>query len=71
VENERSREQFGRVIGSFQAMKHLCTDTLLSIAAGPIVVLATTAVQDKAHDGLDKDQRSTALGPQDSKFFSR
>ena len=44
MENERSREQFGRVIGSFQAMKHLCTDTLLSIAAGPIVVLATTAV---------------------------
>ncbi|WP_460606575.1 acyl-CoA dehydrogenase family protein [Jatrophihabitans fulvus] len=43
VEYAKVREQFGRVIGSFQAVKHRCADMLLRVEA------ATSAVTAAAH----------------------
>jgi len=33
VDHAREREQFGRPIGSFQAVQHLCADQLVSVEA--------------------------------------
>ncbi|WP_433598248.1 acyl-CoA dehydrogenase family protein [Nocardia sp. CA-135953] len=47
VEHAKSRSQFGKVIGSFQAIKHLCADVLLEVE------LARAAVDSAALAGDD------------------
>ncbi|MEU6558139.1 acyl-CoA dehydrogenase family protein [Nocardia nova] len=44
VEYVRTREQFGRPVGSFQAVKHACADMLVSLRiAGQLIDAAVTA----------------------------
>ncbi|GLF97273.1 acyl-CoA dehydrogenase family protein [Streptomyces yaizuensis] len=52
VRHAREREQFGRPIGSFQAVKHLCADTLVRTE------LARSAVYAAAATGACSDRRS-------------
>ncbi|KAB2340393.1 acyl-CoA dehydrogenase family protein [Actinomadura rudentiformis] len=42
----RERTQFGRAIGSFQAVKHRCADMLLQVETARSAVLRAVAVQD-------------------------
>lgn len=45
------RQQFGRAIGSFQAVKHACADMQVGIAVSrPLVGAAVRAVAEDAHD---------------------
>ena len=47
VEYVKVREQFGRPIGSFQAVKHACADMLVQITVGrQLAALAVTSVAD-------------------------
>ncbi|MFC8043856.1 acyl-CoA dehydrogenase family protein [Nocardia sp. NPDC057353] len=47
----RVREQFGRPVGSFQAVKHACADMLVRVTvAGHLVAAAVDAVQNVAPD---------------------
>lgn len=57
VEYARVREQFGRPIGSFQAIKHKCADLRIRVE------LLTAAVWDAAlaFDGGDRDQFGLAM----------
>jgi alkylation response protein AidB-like acyl-CoA dehydrogenase len=47
VEYAKVREQFGRVIGSFQAVKHKCADVLLSVEAATSAARAAAAAIDE------------------------
>jgi alkylation response protein AidB-like acyl-CoA dehydrogenase len=51
------RHQFGRAIGSFQAVKHGCADMLIRVSVGRALVAeaagALAAVEPDARDGLD------------------
>jgi alkylation response protein AidB-like acyl-CoA dehydrogenase len=51
VAHAKMRVQYGRPIGSFQAIKHLCADTLLDVE----VAFATTLALARAFDGWDSD----------------
>ncbi|HXA29239.1 MAG TPA: acyl-CoA dehydrogenase family protein [Candidatus Angelobacter sp.] len=51
AEHARSREQFGRPIGSFQAVKHLLADALLALEfARPVVYRAAWSLANHAPD---------------------
>jgi alkylation response protein AidB-like acyl-CoA dehydrogenase len=56
VEYAKVREQFGRVIGSFQAIKHKCADMLLSVEAAT----STVAAAAESIDADDGDQDALA-----------
>ncbi|MEV5647170.1 acyl-CoA dehydrogenase family protein [Nocardia sp. NPDC052254] len=45
VEHVRTREQFGRPVGSFQAVKHACADMLVSLRIGTQLVGAATTAE--------------------------
>ena len=64
VEYARTRFQFGRAIGSFQAVKHMCADMLLeaesAISAARHVAAAYDAADDAAYDA-DDDNRAADL----------
>jgi len=50
----REREQFGRPVGSFQAVKHLCADMLVDVE------LATAAAWDAARAGVEGPEAGLA-----------
>ncbi|MFA1546242.1 acyl-CoA dehydrogenase family protein [Actinomadura chokoriensis] len=53
------REQFGRPIGSFQAVKHACADMLVQVSVARRLVSA--AVRELAHAGLDDPGTAAAV----------
>jgi alkylation response protein AidB-like acyl-CoA dehydrogenase len=55
VQHARTREQFGRPIGSFQAVKHLCADMLVRLE------MARTAVYAAAVTGLPEEHFAATL----------
>ncbi|HEY3714648.1 MAG TPA: acyl-CoA dehydrogenase [Jatrophihabitantaceae bacterium] len=50
VEYAKVREQYGRVIGSFQAVKHRCADILLAVEAATSTTQGATAAVDRGDD---------------------
>ena len=51
VDYAKQREQFGRPIGSFQAVKHLCADMFVRAELARVAVHAAAVVLDGAGDG--------------------
>jgi alkylation response protein AidB-like acyl-CoA dehydrogenase len=51
VDYAKTREQFGRVIGSFQAVKHLCADMFVRTELARVAVHAAAVVIDGHGDG--------------------
>lgn len=51
VEYSRSREQFGRPVGSFQAIKHMCADMLLRVELARVAVHAAAVIADDPEVG--------------------
>ena len=64
VEHAKSREQFGRPIGSFQAVAHRCADMRAEIDACRLLVYRAAWALDDDVDGLDDAELavSSALG---------
>jgi hypothetical protein len=60
VQHARTREQFGRPIGSFQAVKHLCADMLVRLE------MARTAVYAAAVTGLPEEHFAAMLLARDA-----
>jgi alkylation response protein AidB-like acyl-CoA dehydrogenase len=58
TEYAKEREQFGRVIGSFQAVKHLCADMLVRAEVARAAVYAAAVALDGRSD--DDPQRAAA-----------
>ncbi|TYK45824.1 acyl-CoA dehydrogenase family protein [Actinomadura decatromicini] len=52
VEYAKVRHQFGRPIGSFQAVKHRCADMFVQVESARSAVLNAAAVADENPDGL-------------------
>lgn len=48
VQHARTREQFGRQIGAFQAVKHLCADLLVRTETARVAVYAAAVTADPA-----------------------
>ncbi|MFI5822713.1 acyl-CoA dehydrogenase family protein [Streptomyces rishiriensis] len=48
VQHARAREQFGRPIGAFQAVKHLCADLLVRVETARAAVYAAAVTADPA-----------------------
>jgi len=51
VEHARSREQFGRPIGSFQAVKHICADMLVRLELARVALHAAAVTADTPEVG--------------------
>ncbi|MFZ0667371.1 MAG: acyl-CoA dehydrogenase family protein [Acidimicrobiales bacterium] len=51
VEYARSREQFGRPIGSFQAVKHICADMLVRVELARVALHAAAVISDDPEVG--------------------
>lgn len=47
VEYVRSREQFGKAIGSFQAVQHMCSEMLVDLESSRSIVYAAAALLEK------------------------
>jgi alkylation response protein AidB-like acyl-CoA dehydrogenase len=61
TEYARTRIQFGRPIGSFQAVKHRCADMLVAVAMARGVVAHAIAAADGIDDGADELAVSAAV----------
>lgn len=48
VEHARTRQQFGRLIGSFQAISHRCADMLIAVESARALVTAAAAALDES-----------------------
>jgi alkylation response protein AidB-like acyl-CoA dehydrogenase len=55
VEYAKTREQFGRPIGSFQAIKHKCADMLLMLEAGTAAAYYAAWAYSKKNDDISTD----------------
>ena len=53
VDYAKTREQFGRVIGSFQAVKHLCADMFVRAELARVAVHAAAVLLDDPSDDTD------------------
>ena len=60
VDYAKTREQFGRVIGSFQAVKHLCADMFVRAELARVAVHAAAVTLDD--DDSDEDGVRTVAG---------
>jgi alkylation response protein AidB-like acyl-CoA dehydrogenase len=61
VEYAKTREQFGRPIGSFQAIKHICADTAIRCEAAACQTAFASLVLAEGHDGLAFHATSSKL----------
>jgi len=61
VEYAKQREQFGRPIGSFQAVKHLCADMLVRVETARAAVLAAAVTSDESDVG-DPERSAAGAG---------
>lgn len=52
VEHAKTRTQFGRPIGSFQAIKHKCADMLMAVESARSAAFYATALAARHDDGL-------------------
>jgi alkylation response protein AidB-like acyl-CoA dehydrogenase len=59
-EYAKGREQFGRPVGSFQAVKHLLADMLVKAEVARSAVYAAACAVDGAGDGTDVDRAASA-----------
>ena len=55
VEYAKTRTQFGRAIGSFQAIKHMCADLLMAVETGRSAVYYAAWAADHADEIRDAD----------------
>ncbi len=62
VQHARAREQFGRPIGSFQAVKHLCADMLLRVERARTAVYAAAVTGDRGETASAKVLADEAAG---------
>jgi alkylation response protein AidB-like acyl-CoA dehydrogenase len=61
VDYAQNREQFGKPIGTFQAIKHKCADMLLAVESATSAAFAAAAAVDKANaSDLDLDALAEA-----------
>jgi alkylation response protein AidB-like acyl-CoA dehydrogenase len=67
VEYARSRKQFGRPIGSFQAVKHACADMMIEIDATRAAVMFAAM---SAADGAELDITGPLVKAQAADTFS-
>jgi alkylation response protein AidB-like acyl-CoA dehydrogenase len=51
VEYSRSREQFGRPVGSFQAIKHICADMLVRVELARVALHSAAVIADDPEVG--------------------
>jgi alkylation response protein AidB-like acyl-CoA dehydrogenase len=61
VEYAKTREQFGRPIGSFQAIKHICADMAIRCEAAVCQTAFASLVLAEGHDGLAFHTTSSKL----------
>jgi alkylation response protein AidB-like acyl-CoA dehydrogenase len=61
VEYAKTREQFGRPIGSFQAIKHICADMAIRCEAAVCQTAFASLVSAEGHDGLAFHATSSRL----------
>jgi alkylation response protein AidB-like acyl-CoA dehydrogenase len=61
VEYAKTREQFGRPIGSFQAIKHICADMAIRCEAAMCQTAFASLVLAEGHDGLAFHATSSKL----------
>jgi alkylation response protein AidB-like acyl-CoA dehydrogenase len=61
VEYAKTREQFGRPIGSFQAIKHICADMAIRCEAAACQTAFASLVLAEGHDGLAFHATSSKL----------
>jgi alkylation response protein AidB-like acyl-CoA dehydrogenase len=62
VQHARAREQFGRPIGCFQAVKHLCADMLLRVEMARTAVYAAAVTGDRGETAAAKLLADEAAG---------
>jgi alkylation response protein AidB-like acyl-CoA dehydrogenase len=61
VEYARTRRQFGRPIGSFQAVSHRCADMLVAVESGRALVAAAAEALDAPPGGPAADDTAVAV----------
>jgi alkylation response protein AidB-like acyl-CoA dehydrogenase len=61
VEYAKTREQFGRPIGSFQAIKHICADMAIRCEAAACQTAFASLVLAEGHDGVAFHATSSKL----------
>jgi alkylation response protein AidB-like acyl-CoA dehydrogenase len=61
VEYAKTREQFGRPIGSFQAIKHICADMAIRCEAAACQTTFASLVLAEGHDGAAFHATSSKL----------
>jgi alkylation response protein AidB-like acyl-CoA dehydrogenase len=61
VEYAKTREQFGRPIGSFQAIKHICADMAIRCEAAACQTVFASLVLAEGHDGVAFHATSSKL----------
>lgn len=62
VEHALTREQFGRVIGGFQAVKHMCADMAVRTELARVAVHAAAVHLDDPDLAEDRDERCRVIG---------
>lgn len=62
VEHAKNRTQFGAPIGSFQAIKHRCAETLLDVELAAAVLQRAVGCDTPGQEGLDEAELAFVVG---------